>query len=146
MFVDLPLWTDTYFYMTYNSSFLSHLIRATLFWKNHATSPRNFQKLAISQECLVRFAWNFVNIFFYMAYYSSFESHLIQATFLLKKSRNLSKKWYKMFVYHLTKNLFMMKWSPSKGASMCKVSSNSETKNFSAQKTPKLVDIKKVME
>ncbi len=31
------------------------------------------------------------HIFFYMTYYSSFESHLIRATFLLKKSRNLSK-------------------------------------------------------
>jgi len=42
-----------------------------------------------------------------------------------------------MFVYHLTKIFFKMKLSPSKGASMYQVSSNSETKNFSAQKTPK---------
>ncbi len=44
------------------------------------------------------------------------------------------QKWYEMFVYELTKNFFIMKWSSSKGASsskgvsMYQVSFNSEKK------------------
>jgi len=65
-----------------------------------------------------------------MTYNSSFVSHLIRANLFFEQSRNL-KKWYKMFVYHMTKNFFFDKMIS------IKVSPNSKTKNFSAQKTPK---------
>ncbi len=90
---------------------------------------------AISPERLAWFMRNFAQILIF-TWPTSLVSHLIWATLFFEQSR-IFKKWYYMFVYHLTKNLFMMKWSPSKGASMCKVLSNSETKNFLARKTPK---------
>ncbi len=120
--------------------------------------------IAISQECLLG---NFAQILIFTCP----TIHLLwvigseQLFFLNSHAtspRNF-QKWYKMFVYHLIKIYFMIKWSPSKGASMYQVSSNSETKNFSAPRTPKgpskffgstkkiiylpkLVNIKKLME
>ncbi len=43
--------------------------------------------------------------YFYKTCNSSLVSHLIRATLFFEQSRNL-KKWYKMFVYHLTKFFF----------------------------------------
>ena len=72
--IHAKLCTDNYFYMTYNSSFVSHFIRETFFLSNHTILKNGIKCLFINRQ----------------------------------------------------KMHFKMKWSPSKGASVYKVSSNSE--------------------
>jgi hypothetical protein len=71
-----------------------------------------------------------------MTYNSSLVSHFIRETFFLSNHAIL-KNGIKCLFITRQKMYFKIKLSPSKGASVYKVSSNSETKNFSAQKTPK---------
>jgi len=73
--------------------------------------------------------------YFYMTYNSSLVSNLIRATFFFEQSRNF-KKWYKMFVYHLTKNVFYDEMISIKRC-ICVQSFIKFRENFAAKKTPK---------